>query len=94
MFIDKKNVKLLSPAGNFSCLIAAINGGADAIYFGIEHLNMRSRSSKNFKIEDIKYISNICKSNNILSCLAINTILYDHDLSFAKKLLIKRKNLK
>ena len=82
-----RKVSLLSPAGDFDCLSAAIQNGADAIYFGIDQLNMRARSSKNFSIDDLKRISFICKKNNVKSYLTLNTIIYDHDISIIKKIL-------
>lgn len=89
--IDKKKVELLSPVGDFSCLKAAINNGADSIYFGIGQLNMRARSTTNFNIENINEISNICKKKNVKTYLTINTIIYDHDLSFVKKIIFQAK---
>ncbi len=74
-------IELMSPAGSFESLMAAIQGGADSVYFGIEHLNMRSRSSANFTLNDLSTISNICKENGIKTYLTLNTILYDNELS-------------
>lgn len=82
----KKRVELMAPAGSFESLIAAIQGGADSIYFGIEQLNMRARSSSNFTINDLEKISAICKENGIKSCLTLNTIVYDHDITLMKSI--------
>ena len=57
----KEKVELLAPAGSFDSLQAAIIAGADAIYFGVEQLNMRTRSAQSFHISDIKTISTLCK---------------------------------
>ncbi|WGH24902.1 MAG: U32 family peptidase [Candidatus Shikimatogenerans bostrichidophilus] len=81
-----KKIELLSPAGNYDSLYAAINSGADSIYFGVEQLNMRALSS-NFLIKDIKKISNICNRFNIKKYITLNTIIYDNDILLVKKIL-------
>ena len=80
-------VKLLSPAGSFESLQAAIQGGADAVYFGIDQLNMRSRSGNNFSIDDLSKIVEICSEKKIKTYLTLNTIIYDHDVSLMKKII-------
>jgi len=77
----------MAPAGSFESLTAAIKGGADAVYFGIEQLNMRARSSKNFTIDDLPEISKICRENEIKSYLTLNTIVYDHDIKLMKRII-------
>lgn len=79
--------ELLAPAGAFDCIQAAINAGADAIYFGVEQLNMRTRSAGTFTIEDIKEISRICKANHIKSYITLNTVMYEHDMQLLKLIL-------
>jgi U32 family peptidase len=79
--------ELLSPAGNFESLVAAIQGGADAVYFGVAQLNMRARATMNFTIEDLDEIARLCSTNNIKSYLALNTIIYDHDLNLVKEVI-------
>ena len=81
---------LLSPVANFSMLSAAIEAGCDAVYFGIQGLNMRE-GAKNFSIEDLPQISEICKIHNITPYLALNTIIYDEELEDVKSLLIQAK---
>lgn len=83
--------EIMSPAGSMESLIAAIQGGADSVYFGAGNLNMRSRSSVNFSVEDISEIAGICKENNVKSYLTLNTILYDEDLPVAKNIILKAK---
>lgn len=73
--------EIMSPVGSYDSLAAAIQGGADSIYFGIEGLNMRAKSSNNFTIDDLKNIANICHENNMKSYLTVNTIIYDNDIS-------------
>lgn len=71
----------MAPVGSYESLAAAIRAGADSIYFGIEGLNMRSRSSNNFTIEDLHEISKTCHKNKVKSYLTVNTIIYDNDIS-------------
>ncbi|MGX7592241.1 peptidase U32 family protein [Candidatus Karelsulcia muelleri] len=87
-------VELLSPVGNFESLEAAIFYGADSIYFGIDKLNMRFKSSQNFKITDLNEIVSKCKKKQIKTYITLNTIIYDKDLNLLKILLKKIKNLK
>lgn len=70
----------MAPVGSRESLAAAIQGGADSIYFGIENLNMRARSSNSFTINDLHEIAQICQENGLKSYLTINTIIYDNDL--------------
>jgi putative protease len=72
--------EIMAPVGSYESLAAAIQGGADSVYFGIEGLNMRSRSANNFTIEDLHEIVRICKRHKIKSYLTVNTIIYDNDL--------------
>lgn len=76
----RKDFELMAPVGSFESLAAAIQGGADSVYFGIEQLNMRANSSNNFTSEDLKEIVGTCQDNNLKSYLTMNTVLYDHDI--------------
>ncbi|MCO6494400.1 MAG: U32 family peptidase [Bacteroidetes bacterium] len=80
----KRNVEIMSPAGGFDSLMAAIQGGANSIYFGVDQLNMRARATMNFTLDDIPEVAKICKENNVRSYLTLNTIVYDHDLTIIK----------
>lgn len=84
-------IELMSPAGDFTSLQAAIDNGADSVYFGVEQLNMRARASMNFKIDDLPEISRRCSEKGVRTYLILNTIIYDHDLSIIKTLLDKAK---
>ncbi|MBS1549486.1 MAG: U32 family peptidase [Bacteroidetes bacterium] len=84
-------IELMSPAGDFTSLQAAIDNGADSVYFGVEQLNMRARASMNFTIDDLPEISRRCKEKEVRTYLTLNTIIYDHDLSIIKTLLDKAK---
>ena len=84
-------IELMSPAGDFSAMQAAIDNGADSIYFGVEQLNMRARASMNFTLDDLPEISRRCAEKGVRTYLTLNTIIYDHDLSLIKTLLDKAK---
>ena len=70
----------MAPVGSYESLRSAINAGADAVYFGVEGLNMRSRSSVNFTLDDLRRISAICDEHGVKSYLTVNTIIYDQDM--------------
>lgn len=78
------NIEIMSPVGSYESLTAAMQGGADAVYFGIEQLNMRSRSSNNFTLDDLVKISEICNENNIRSYITLNTIIYNSELELMR----------
>lgn len=83
MIQEEKNItdfEIMAPVGSRESLAAAIQGGADSIYFGIENLNMRARSSNSFTINDLKEIASICNENGLKSYLTVNTIIYDNDI--------------
>jgi len=84
-------IELMAPAGNFESLQAALDNGADSVYFGIEQLNMRARSTINFTLKDLPEIAKRCQDKNVRTYLTLNTIIYDHDLSVVKTLLTKAK---
>lgn len=83
----KKRVELLSPAGSFDSMQAAINAGADAVYFGVEQLNMRTVSSKTFTVQDIKEVAERCKAHNVKAYITLNTVMYDHDRQLLQTIL-------
>ena len=76
----------MAPAGSFESMMAAIKAGCNSVYFGVEQLNMRARSSNNFTLEDLKEIARIGKENNVKTYLTLNTILYDHDIKLMKNI--------
>ena len=80
--MNRKDFEIMAPVGSPESLAAAINAGADAIYFGIEGLNMRSRSSSNFNLEDLRRIVSECSSRNVKTYLTVNTIIYDNDVEY------------
>ena len=81
--MDRKELEIMAPAGSFDCLIAAIEGGADSVYFGIGHLNMRSHSANNFQREDLPEIMRICRAYGIKAYMTLNITLYGEDLQAA-----------
>ncbi len=74
------DIEIMAPVGSYESLMAAIQGGANSVYFGIGKLNMRSKSSKNFTIDDLVKISDICKDNNVRTYITLNTVIYDAEL--------------
>lgn len=84
-------MELMSPAGSYEALMAAIKGGANSVYFGVEQLNMRTKSTHNFTLDDLPRIAEICKENGLKSYLTLNTIVYDHDISLMKRIVDSAK---
>lgn len=79
-------VEIMAPVGSFESLTAAIQAGADSVYFGLEHLSMRSKSSLNFTIDDLKTITTRCRDNGMKTYLTLNTVMFDQDIPLMKKL--------
>ncbi len=82
----REDFEIMAPAGSFESLMAAIQGGADSVYFGAGELNMRSRSSANFSVDDLGSIAKICRENGIKSYLTLNIVLFDEDLPEMRKM--------
>jgi len=78
--LNRSDIELMAPAGSYESLQAAIQGGANAVYFGIEQLNMRARSSANFTKKDLPDIVRIARENKLKVYLTINTVIYNHEL--------------
>lgn len=70
----------MAPVGSYESLYAAIDAGADAVYFGVEGLNMRARSSANFTLDDLKNIATVCNEHGVKTYLTVNTIIYDGEI--------------
>ena len=79
--------EIMAPAGSYESLAAAIQGGADSVYFGIEGLNMRARSSNNFTIDDLHEIARICREKGLKSYLTVNTVIYDGDMELMRRII-------
>ncbi|NCF13509.1 MAG: U32 family peptidase [Verrucomicrobiaceae bacterium] len=82
-----QGTELLAPAGCFPSLQAAIDNGADAVYFGLAQLNMRARARRSFNVPDLKEIMSRLHDAGVKGCLTLNTLLYEHDLTLARKML-------
>lgn len=91
---DISVIEIMAPVGSYESLAAAIQGGADSIYFGIEGLNMRAKSSNNFTTDDLRNIANICRENKIKSYLTVNTIIYDNDINLMHQIVDAAKTAK
>ena len=88
---ETRKIELMAPAGSFESLQAALDNGADSVYFGVEQLNMRARASINFTLDDLTEIAERCSKKGVRTYLTLNTIIYDHDLSIVKTLIKKAK---
>lgn len=86
MSYNRSDFEIMAPAGSWESLAAAFQAGADSVYFGIESLNMRARSSNNFTIVDLKEIARQCNEKNVKSYLTINTVMYDGDLTLMQQI--------
>lgn len=84
----------MAPAGSFESLMAAIQGGADSVYFGLEKLNMRARSSFSFTVKDLPGIVSIARKHRVKAYLALNTVVYDEELELLKKIIKQAKKAK
>lgn len=85
--MEKKELEIMAPAGNFECLMAAIEGGADSVYFGVGNLNMRSHSANNFQPEDLAEVVRICRQYGVKTYLTLNIVLYQEDIEPSHKAL-------
>jgi putative protease len=83
---DIKDFEIMAPVGSRESLAAALQAGADSIYFGIESLNMRARSASTFTIDDLREIARICDEHGVKSYLTINTIIYDEDIALMRQI--------
>ena len=84
--MERKDFEILATVGSWESLVAAVQGGADAIYFGIEGLNMRAKSANNFTIDDMRRIARYCHENGLKSYLTVNTVVFDNDLSLMRSI--------
>jgi U32 family peptidase len=79
--VNLQRVEIMSPVGSYESLMAAIQGGAGSVYFGVGKLNMRARSASNFDLEDLERITGICKEHGIRSYLTLNTVIFDEEMT-------------
>jgi len=85
--IRRSDIEIMAPAGSYESLTAAIQGGADSVYFGVEQLNMRAGSSNNFNLDDLRNIVSICKKHDLKSYITINVVVYDHEIEQMRKII-------
>src|ERR1035437_7709998 len=83
----REDVEIMAPVGSYESLMAAIQAGAAAVYFGVEHLNMRARSANNFTLEDIKEITRRCNAVKVKTYLTVNTVIFDEEFSILSSVL-------
>lgn len=85
--IKRNDIEIMAPVGSYESLMAAIQARANSVYFGIEQLNMRARSSNNFTINDLKKIVGICNEHNVKTYLTVNTIIYDNEMALLHRII-------
>ena len=83
----KQNIEIMAPVGSYEALSAAIQAGAGSVYFGIGKLNMRSRSAKNFTLDDLRQLAETCNAHNVKSYVTVNTVIYDEEMEEMHQLL-------
>ena len=92
--MNRKDFEIMAPVGSRESLYAAIQAGADSIYFGIENLNMRAHSAKAFTIDDLHEIAQVCHEHEVKTYLTVNTIIYDEDMALMRKIVDAAKQAK
>ena len=85
--MNRKDIEIMAPAGSYESLMAAIRGGADSVYFGVEQLNMRAASANNFSLDDLRKIVSVCRKNNLRSYITLNVVVYDHEIAQMHKII-------
>ncbi|MBR1770065.1 MAG: U32 family peptidase [Bacteroidales bacterium] len=80
--MNPKDIEIMSPVGSYESLMAAIEAGADSVYFGVGNLNMRSASANNFTLDDLKNICSVARENAVKTYLTLNTVIYDEELDY------------
>jgi len=90
--LQRKEIEIMAPVGSYESLMAAIQGGADSVYFGVGELNMRSKSSSNFNYDDLKKIVEIAHDHKLKTYLTINTVVYNHELAEMRRMVDAAKN--
>ena len=92
--MKREDFELMAPVGSYESLMAAIQGGANSVYFGIEKMNMRANSSNNFTFNDLENIIEICGENNLKSYLTVNIVIYDSELKLMREVVDAAKKYK
>ncbi|MFP4604681.1 MAG: peptidase U32 family protein [Bacteroidales bacterium] len=89
--MDRQDIEIMSPVGSFESLRAAIQGGADSVYFGIEKLNMRAKSTINFVMDDLSEIVSLCREHSVRTYLTVNVVIYDEEVKLMRQIVDKAK---
>ena len=84
-------IEIMAPVGSYESLMAAIQAGADSVYFGVGKLNMRSRSANNFTLDDMQRIADTAREHGVRTYLTVNTIIYDNELEEMRAVVDKAK---
>jgi putative protease len=90
--MENTKMEIMAPVGNFESLAAALQAGCNSVYFGIEQLNMRSRSTINFTLDDLEEIAKKCSAQDVKTYITLNTILYDHDMTLMRSIVERAKS--
>jgi putative protease len=90
--MERRVVEIMAPVGSYESLMAAIQGGAGSVYFGVEHLNMRSRSANNFSLDDLRKIVKIATKNNVKTYLTLNVEIFDGEIPLMHQVLQAAKD--
>ena len=78
--MNYNDIEIMAPVGSYEALAAAIQAGAGSVYFGIGKLNMRSKSTKNFTLDDLHTISETCHAHDVKSYVTVNTVVFDEEM--------------
>ena len=89
--MKRTDIEIMAPVGSYESLYAAINAGANSVYFGIGQLNMRSASAANFTADDMAEINRIAHEHGVKTYLTVNTIIYDTELKLMHEVVDRAK---
>lgn len=89
--VTRADIEIMAPVGSFESLTAAAQAGADAVYFGVEKLNMRARSSFNFTLDDLPHIAAFARKTKMRTYLTLNTVIYDHETEYVEQIISRAK---
>ncbi len=87
MTLSRNDIEVMAPVGSWESLAAALDAGADSVYFGVEGLNMRARSSANFTLDDLGEIVRRARERNVKTYLTVNTVIYDDEIALARRII-------
>lgn len=90
--MNRSDIEIMAPVGSYESLHAALDAGADAVYFGVQGLNMRSKSSANFTLDDLRDIAAICTERGVKTYLTVNTVMYDSDIEKCHRIIDTAKD--